>query len=137
MAALLADLAIPTLPSRDLDKTIAFYQPFGFEVPFRHPDPEGYIIMRYGTIEMHFFHWPQLDPSASLSACYLRVSDVDALYQNFASARLPARGIPSLGGIERKFYGMREFRLIDPDGNLLRVGELARKPGSPARPRAR
>ena len=59
----------------------------------------------------------------SSDLAYLRASDIDALYRDFSIARLPARGIPSLGGIEKKFYRMREFRLVDPNGNLLRVGE--------------
>ena len=118
------DVAVPTLPARDMDATIAFYGQFGFEPVYRTPDPEGYVILRRPEgLEIHFFRWPELDPERTYTGCYLRVSNVDALYGEFAAARLPARGIPSLGGIEKKFFGMREFRLIDPNGNLLRVGE--------------
>jgi catechol 2,3-dioxygenase-like lactoylglutathione lyase family enzyme len=119
----LSDIAVPTLPARDIDETVAFYSPLGFESVFRTPDPEGYVILRRISLELHFFRWPDLDPAANYSGCYLRVSDVDRLYREFAGARLPARGIPSLGGIEKKFFGMREFRLVDVNGNLLRVGE--------------
>jgi catechol 2,3-dioxygenase-like lactoylglutathione lyase family enzyme len=123
-------LAIPTLPSRSLDETIDFYGVLGFKAVFRTPDPGGYVILRLGTLELHFFHWPELNPGATYSGCYLRVSDVDATYEQFAAARLPARGVPSLGGIEKKFYRMREFRLVDPSGNLLRVGEEMKRPRS-------
>jgi catechol 2,3-dioxygenase-like lactoylglutathione lyase family enzyme len=119
----LSDLTIPTLPARDLDETIAFYGGLGFKAVFRVPDPEGYAILRRGTLELHFFRWPDLDPAANYCGCYIRVSDVDAVYRAFSAAWLPARGIPSLGGIERKFFDMREFRLVDPNGNLLRVGQ--------------
>jgi catechol 2,3-dioxygenase-like lactoylglutathione lyase family enzyme len=127
----LSDIAVPTLPARDIDETIAFYTPLGFEAVYRTSDPEGYVILRRISLELHFFRWPDLEPAANYSGCYLRVSDVDRFYRDFAVALLPARGIPSLGGIEKKFFGMREFRLVDVNGNLLRVGEA-----SPQRSRA-
>jgi catechol 2,3-dioxygenase-like lactoylglutathione lyase family enzyme len=123
MAKTLVDIAVPTLPARDMEATLAFYGGLGFEAVYRTPDPEGYAILRLGTLELHFFRWPGLDPESTYTGCYLRVSNVDKLYSQFAAARLPARGIPSMSGIEKKFFGMREFRLIDPDGNLLRIGE--------------
>jgi len=131
-----SDIAIPTLPACDLDKTIAFYESIGLKLVFRIPDSQGYAIVRGGSLELHFFGWPELDPSMNYSGCYLRVSDVDAVYRRFSVALLPARGIPSLGGIERKFFSMREFRLVDPNGNLLRVGEELRNDPQPRTPRA-
>lgn len=119
----IADVTIPTLPARDLDETVAFCGLLGFRPVFRIPDPEGYAIVRRDDLELHFFRWPGLDPQTNYAGCYIRVSNVDETYRAFAAARLPARGIPSLGGIEKKFYKMREFRLVDPNGNLLRVGE--------------
>jgi catechol 2,3-dioxygenase-like lactoylglutathione lyase family enzyme len=121
------EVAIPTLPARNLEETIGFYGPLGFKLVFRNPDPDKYVILRRAALELHFFLWPQLDPASTYTGCYIRVADVDSLYQDFASARLPARGIPSLGGIEKKFYSMREFRLVDPNGNLLRVGEQLKR----------
>jgi catechol 2,3-dioxygenase-like lactoylglutathione lyase family enzyme len=144
MAKAEVDLAVPMLPARDMDETVAFYGRLGFEPVFRVPDPEGYVILRREAFELQFFRWPELDPASAYSGCYLRVSDVERLYRDFAVARLPARGIPSLSGIERKFFGMREFRLVDPNGNLLRVGQLTDHPlvsrsprgASPGRPNA-
>ena len=124
------DVAIPVLPARDLDETIAFWLKLGFEPVMRYPE-EGYAILRSGAFEVHLFRWPELDPSTNFSSCYLRVADADVLYQRFVKAELPARGIPSLGGIERKFYNMREFRLVDPNGNLVRVGEQTARPARP------
>jgi catechol 2,3-dioxygenase-like lactoylglutathione lyase family enzyme len=126
----ISDVTIPTLPARDLDETIAFCGVLGFKAVFRHPDPEGYAIVRRDALEIHFFRWPALDPALNYAGCYMRVSDVDALYEAFSAARLPARGIPSLGGIEKKFFNMREFRLVDPNGNLLRVGEELKVPAA-------
>jgi catechol 2,3-dioxygenase-like lactoylglutathione lyase family enzyme len=126
--AITTEVAIPTLPAKNIEETIVFYDGLGFKLALRIQDPQEYIILRKGSLELHFFPWPELDPTSNFSGCYMRVSDVDVLYEGFSAARLPARGIPSLGGIERKFYDMREFRLVDPSGNLLRVGEQMKKP---------
>lgn len=122
------DLAIPVMPARDLAETIEFYKPLEFGLAYRHPELNDYIILRRGPFELHFFQWPELDIQTSFTGCYLRVSDVDATYQSFAAARLPARGTPSLGGVIRHAWGMREFHLIDCNGNLLRVGEPVKVP---------
>ena len=125
----MADVTIPTLPARDLQATIAFYGILGFQPVFQIPEPEGYVILRREDgLELHFFSWSGLEPSSNYAGCYIRVSDVDAVYRSFAAAQRAARGIPSLGGIEPKFWKMREFRLVDPDGNLLRVGEELQGP---------
>jgi hypothetical protein len=36
---------------------------------------------------------------------------------------MPLRGIPRMDAIENKPWGMREFAIVDEDGNLLRVGQ--------------
>jgi catechol 2,3-dioxygenase-like lactoylglutathione lyase family enzyme len=127
-----SEVAIPTLPAKDIEETIAFYGGLGFKLALRIQDPQEYIILRKDSLELHFFPWPEIDPASNFSGCYMRVRDVDVLYEGFSAARLPARGIPSLGGIEKKFYDMREFRLVDPSGNLLRVGEQMKKPAKGA-----
>jgi catechol 2,3-dioxygenase-like lactoylglutathione lyase family enzyme len=127
------DVAVPTLPARNLDETLGFYDQIGFKLAYRNPDPDEYVIVRRGPLELHFFLWPELDVKANYSGCYIRVKDVDDLYQAFATARLPARGTPSLAGIEKKYYSMREFHLLDPNGNLLRVGEELKKPATKGR----
>ena len=127
------DIAIPILPARDLEETIGFYKHLGFALAYRHPDLDDYIILRRDKLELQFFQWPQLDTQATFAGSYLRVSDVDAMYQSFAVARLPARGTPSLGGIRRRAWAMREFHLVDCNGNLLRIGEPVAKPKRKAR----
>ncbi|MSQ52021.1 MAG: VOC family protein [Betaproteobacteria bacterium] len=127
------DIAIPTMPARDLAETIDFYKTLDFMLAYRHPDLDDYVILRRGPLELQFFQWPDLNIQTSFTGCYIRVNDVDAIYQSFAGARLPARGSPSLGGIKRRAWGMREFHLVDCNGNLLRVGEPIAKPKLKAR----
>jgi hypothetical protein len=66
-----------------------------------------------------------------MHSCYIRVLDADTLYQEFQSRGLPAEGTPSLGAIEDRQWGMREFHLLDPDSNLLRFGSVIVEEATP------
>lgn len=115
------DLAIPTLPARSLADTRAFYEALGFAV---ESFEQGYLIATRGSLELHFFPYPDLDPAGSSFGAYLRVADVDALHAAFGRARLPRQGIPRLTAPEDKPWGLREFALVDANGSLLRCGSV-------------
>lgn len=116
------DIAIPILPSRSLQGTLDFYRQLGFE---GHIHPFGdYAILRRDTLEVHFFTHRHLRPAESHAGCYLRVADVEGMYRAFVQVQLPRQGIPRLDALEDKPWGMREFAVVDPDGNLLRIGQI-------------
>ena len=116
------DMAIPTLPSRDVNETVTFYRRLGFEGGVHsHGD---YAILTRGSLELHFFTHSDLRPEDSSAGCYLRVLDVDSLYRAFAAAELPRQGIPRVTAPENKPWGLREFALVDADGNLVRIGQI-------------
>ncbi|MES3024561.1 MAG: VOC family protein [Pseudomonadota bacterium] len=117
------DLAIPTLPCRSVAATTAFYQRLGFEGGAHEFNPE-YAIMRLGSVEIHFFTHNQLVPAESSAGCYIRVLDVERVYRLFSSSKLPPTGIPRMDSLENKPWGLREFAVVDPDGNLLRIGQI-------------
>jgi catechol 2,3-dioxygenase-like lactoylglutathione lyase family enzyme len=125
-----ADLAAPTLPCRALDETLAFYGAAGFALTARY-DAEGYLIVRRGAVELHFFR-ADVDPYASYAGCYLRVAALDDWRAAFAAALAPhggaTAGIPRLRDDGDQSYGLREFHVVDPNGNLLRVGAPIRAP---------
>ena len=115
------EIAIPILPSRSLSDTLAFYRRLGFDgVIHGHGD---YAIVMRGTVELHFFTHRELRPAESSAMCYIRVSDVESIYRAFALAELPRRGIPRQDALNDKPWGMREFAIVDPDGNLIRIGQ--------------
>jgi catechol 2,3-dioxygenase-like lactoylglutathione lyase family enzyme len=115
----------PILPSRDLEATSAFYERLGFWRCGLWPGE--YLIVRRWDIGLHFFHWEALDPWSSVAGCYLYVDDADPLHAEFARLDLPGEGIPRLHGApEETDYGLREFAVVDPDGNLLRIGSQLR-----------
>ena len=115
------DIAIPILPSRSLNDTLAFFQRLGFDGTIHSHG--GYAILTRGTVELHFFTHRELLPAESSAGCYIRVSDVESIYEACASAKLPLKGIPRWDALEDKPWGMREFAIVDPDGNLIRIGQ--------------
>lgn len=121
------DLAIPTLPCRSVPDAVAFYRRLGF-VGGAHAANAAYAIVRRGSIELHFFTHRELVPAESSAGCYLRVGDVESVYRAFASSRLPRTGIPRMDALEDKPWGLREFAVVDPDGNLLRIGQVIGTP---------
>ncbi len=116
------DIAIPTLPSRSLSNTLAFYGRLGFGGEVLGVGG-SYAILTRGDLEIHFFLHPELRPAESSAGCYIRVADVDALYAAFSEAGLPGNGIPRMDALELKPWGMKEFAIVDDDGNLLRIGQ--------------
>lgn len=116
------DLAIPILPSRSVEDTKAFYGQFGFDAKIWGA-PHHYAILTRDTVEIHFFTHTDLAPAESFAGCYIRVLDVDAIYEVFNRTELPKAGIPRIDVVEDKPWGMREFAIVDPDGNLIRIGQ--------------
>lgn len=111
------------LPCRDFDETSAFYRALGFRETGRWGD-YGYMIIVRDQVEIHFFGHPELDPKTSDHAAYIRTEDVDGVNAEVAAAGLPTEGIPRFHPVEDKDWGMRELAIIDPNGNLLRVGQF-------------
>ncbi|MFI7005890.1 bleomycin resistance protein [Streptomyces sp. NPDC050145] len=117
----------PVMPGRDLTATASFYAGLGFGVAGHYPD-DGYLILVRDTVELHFFHAPETDPLAGAHAAYLRLDGgaraVDGLFEEWRKAGPPADpyATPRLVEPDDTVYGMREFALVDPDGNLLRIG---------------
>ena len=121
------DRATPNLPSRDLTATSLFYAQLGFKETFKD---DGGLILQRDTIQIEFFPWTPLDPKTNIASCCLRVTDCRSLHQAFGEANLPASHlhIPRISEPVEQPWGLTEFALIDPDGNLLRC--LSPSPGA-------
>ncbi|QCG91165.1 VOC family protein [Azospirillum sp. TSH100] len=113
----------PILPVRDVRAALAHYRRLGFTVTAYDEaaaDPV-YGFLDWGGVGLHLALVPDLDPERSAVACYLYVSDADALHAAWTAATVGGR----LTAVADTPYGLREFAHIDPDGNLLRVGAEA------------
>jgi catechol 2,3-dioxygenase-like lactoylglutathione lyase family enzyme len=120
------DLAIPTLPCRSVSATTEFYRRLGFEGG-AHEFNREYAIFRRGAIELHFFTHKELVPAHSSAGCYIRVLDVRSIHEACAASGLSDVGIPRMNRLEDKPWGLREFAVVDPDGNLLRIGQIIQR----------
>lgn len=109
---LVAKIVFPVV---DMAEAVAFYEALGLEV---EAYDGGYAWVRHAGAEvLHLALVADLDPATNHAAGYWHVLDVDHWYERFAGAG------EARGEIVAQAWGMREFRLIDPSGNLLRVGE--------------
>jgi catechol 2,3-dioxygenase-like lactoylglutathione lyase family enzyme len=124
----MAERTIPILPCRSIDEVLAFYAALGFEVTYRQERPNTFAAIVRGGIELQFFVL-KLEPEANYSTCYVLVDAVDELYAAFtegiraAIGRLPTRGFPRIGALRDMSYGVRQFIVVDPAGNHIRIGE--------------
>jgi hypothetical protein len=96
----------------------------GFESRGAPPETYGYIIVGRGTIELHFWEAPDVDPLTTDHSCYVRVANADALHaewERIGVASDPKTGSRLMPPVDTD-YGIREFALVDKSGNLLRIG---------------
>lgn len=112
------DIAIPVLPSLDIAQSMAFYGALGFDKQNRFGD---YAIVRREAMEIHFWLCDDRRLCES-SGIYLRVSDVEALFARMAPNVVPPARVSA--AVELRPWGMREFNIWDPHGNLLRIGQI-------------
>ena len=108
---------IPVLASLNIKKTVEFYKKkLGF-------NKIGYIDKHYAVIArdsfvVHFWKCNnKIHPENT--SCYIDVKDIDILYQELKKENV----IHPNGKLENKPYGMREFAILDLDGNLIKFGQ--------------
>ena len=104
----------PVLPVHDMAAVTAFYERLGFEIHLFYP---SYALVEHSGREL--FHLElnnDLDRSANRAAIFVRVANADEWHSAWREAGI------DLGDIADRPWGMREFSLIDPSGNTLRVG---------------
>ena len=124
LAPVLEEYAVPVLPSRDLHETLGFYERLGFALQGAPIEQYRYLIIGRGSIELHFFEQPSVDPLTTDAGCYVRVRDAEALHSEWQTVGVPTDTVTGsrLMGITSTEYGLTEFALVDPSGNLLRIG---------------
>ena len=110
----------PKLPMRDQSITKDFYlNKLGFQ-QFGNIDYEGYLMVQKDEIQIHFFVFPDLDPTQNYGQVYIRTNQIDLLYKEMPENNI---GIHPAGYLQIKPWGQKEFSILDPDNNLLTFGE--------------
>lgn len=107
---------LPILPVRDLDAAADWWSRLPDLTVDRYGGG-GYAFVRFDGAEVaHLAEFTDLDPAQNRAGCYVHVPDVDTLREQCLEAGL------SPSAVRREPWGMSEFRLTDPSGNLLRLG---------------
>jgi len=108
---------IPVLASLDIDKTVAFYkEKLGFD-KLGYQD-QNYAVIARDQVVLHF--WKCNDPiHPQNTSCYIDVVEIDRLYEELK----PKGVIHPNGPLKDQEYGMREFAVLDLDGNLIKFGQ--------------
>jgi hypothetical protein len=103
--------AIPKLASLDIERSLGFFEGLGFARRGDHPD---YGIVERDGIQIHF--WLCEDARIPTeTACRVAVEGIEELFEVYS-----AKGVihPN-GSLALKPWGVREFSVLDPDGNLI------------------
>lgn len=108
---------IPMLPVKSMSASAAFYQKLGFSIE-RREDRWGWAMLRFDECRLMVDESINRHQDAPRqSVVYLYPEDVVAYHE------LLRRNGVAVPALEVTFYGMSEFRLEDPDGNRLWIGQ--------------
>ncbi|WP_343485564.1 VOC family protein [Allomuricauda sp. d1] len=109
--------AVPVLASLDIFKTVAFYQQkMGFDkVGWKD---ENYAVIGRDKVDVHFWKCNnKIFPENT--SCYIHVEDVDGLYEEMKASGV----VHPNGPLKDQPWGMREFAVLDSDGNMIKFGQ--------------
>lgn len=102
----------PRFVVQDMEQALAFYGQLGFQTSYHD---EGFAMVERDEVTLHLN--ASADPPKGHSVCWIDVSNIDALYQEY----LPTNAVQS--PLEAKPWGLKEFFVRDPFRNLLLFAE--------------
>jgi uncharacterized glyoxalase superfamily protein PhnB len=106
------------LTVRDIAASIAYYRDaLGFAVTFQYGEPTYYACLCRDEVALHLRAGNETEWVPGHGCVCIFVKDVDALY-----AELVARGAKVVKPPQDYDYGMRDFDVLDLDGNQFFFG---------------
>ncbi len=108
----------PILPVADMVEAVGFYRRLGFAVEAF--DDQYAWVKHCGWEFLHLRLVAGLEAVSNEATAYVHVADVDAWRS--AMAEVTSRR-ESVGEVRNEAWGMREFSVVDPSGNVVRFGE--------------
>ena len=109
----------------DITKSIAHYRyALGFDVTFQYGQPTFYACLCRDEIALHLLAAQETERLPGNGGICVFVQDVDRVY-----AELVERGAKVIKPPQDYDYGMRDFDVVDLDGNHLTFGMESRPPG--------
>jgi catechol 2,3-dioxygenase-like lactoylglutathione lyase family enzyme len=129
--------ATAILPVAFMGRAIAFYRAIGFEVERYSGGEYAFATAQRTRIDLSVTD--RYDPFSMAGSVYVTVSDADAVHTSILAAGMAlGRGQRAEADLRERWtrgesiaritepadtsWGMREFALMDPDNNLLRIG---------------
>ena len=107
----------PVLPVGDMRTAIDFHRALGFEVSSYD---EGYAWVHHcGWEFLHVRLVADLDPTTNAAGAYVHVEDVAAWHAAFVRSSVGE----AVGDVVDQPWGLREFEVVDPFGNVVRFGQ--------------
>jgi uncharacterized glyoxalase superfamily protein PhnB len=108
---------IPMLPVKSMPASVEFYRKLGFSIEQENRDWR-WAMLRFGECRLMVDESINAHPDAPRNAVlYLYPDDISEYHRQ---VRANGLAVPDL---EVTFYGMTEFRIDDPDGNRLWIGQ--------------
>ena len=102
----------------DIAASLAYYRDvLGFQVTFEYGQPLSYACLCRDEIAVHLLASSRTKRLPGHGAICVFVRDVDQIY-----AEVSGRGAKLLNQPEDRDYGMRDFDVVDADGNQLTFG---------------
>ncbi len=101
---------VPELPVADVERAQQHYKDaLGFEIGWLHPGKGIGSVSREKTVIFFRRREAPFEPAIH----WMFAEDIDASYQELKSS-----GANIVEPLERKPWGLRQFTVMDPDGNL-------------------
>lgn len=105
---------MPEFPLADVAAGVAHYRDvLGFSINF---EKEGFAVMDRDRARILLI--TKTGQHKGIASCYIYVADADALH-----AELTAKGANIEAAPVSRPWGLREFRVFDPEGNVLTLGQ--------------
>lgn len=106
----------PKLATANVSDALAFYGKLGFTTAVQYDD---YAIVQRDEVYLHLSTWDEVDPRTNPIMCYIYVSGIEALYAECQALNVVHPNAP----LQMKPWGLKEFSIVDPSGNLITFGE--------------
>ncbi len=115
------NVAIPQLPSGNLDETEAFFQDFlGFKTLVKYSE-HGFLSLAREKAEVHFWKATSNEEAievGKMSSCYILVDQIEELFKELKDKNVKFRY-----SLTNQPWGMKEFQIDDPFKNAIKFGE--------------
>ncbi|GLR86487.1 bleomycin resistance protein [Bradyrhizobium iriomotense] len=102
----------------DMARSVAYYRDMlGFDVTFQYGEPTFYTCLCRDDVALHLNASTNTKRLPGHGGLCVFVRDVDGVYAEFVG-----RGVRPVSQPQNYDYGMRDFDVLDPDGNQLTFG---------------